>query len=80
MSQANFFYPHAHYCGRVKPENLVFNANLQEFSQQVGIICSLETGGRISPAEAFQRIETLWSQLKYSKEALGIADPELGES
>ena len=31
--------------GQVKPENLVFNANLQEFAEKVGIITSLETNG-----------------------------------
>jgi len=31
-------YPHATYHGQVKPENLVFNANLQEFSHKVGYI------------------------------------------
>ncbi len=27
----NFLYPRSRYQGSVKPENLVFNANLQEF-------------------------------------------------
>ncbi len=37
----NFLYPRRRYQGSVKPENLVFNANLQEFSQRVSYICGL---------------------------------------
>lgn len=33
MTERNpFIYPHSRYYGQVKPENLVFNANLQEFA------------------------------------------------
>ena len=32
----------------VKPENLVFNANLQEFSQRVGYISALASNGKMS--------------------------------
>lgn len=67
-----FLYPHRRYYGQVKPENLVFNANLQEFTQKVGYITSLETSGKISPQEAYQQIKTLWKQLKHSKKELGI--------
>jgi len=31
----HFIYPRSRYYGQVKPENLVFNANLQEFAQRV---------------------------------------------
>jgi hypothetical protein len=31
----NFLYPRNNYYGEFKPEYVVFNANLQEFSQQV---------------------------------------------
>ncbi|TAE58324.1 MAG: hypothetical protein EAZ76_12830 [Nostocales cyanobacterium] len=33
-----FLYPRSCYYGRVKPQNLVFNANLQIFSQKVAYI------------------------------------------
>ncbi len=68
----NFFNPRSRYYGQVKPENLVFNANLQEFSQQVNVICSLETGGKISPEESYKQIKGLWKELKRTKKQLGI--------
>jgi hypothetical protein len=42
-------YPQARYYGQIKPENLVFNANLQEFSQKVSYISCLETSGKLAP-------------------------------
>lgn len=71
-SKHDFLFPHSHYRGEVKPENLVFNANLQEFAQRVGYICALESGGKITPAEAYEQIKTLWKQLKRTKKQLGI--------
>lgn len=72
MNKNDFFFPRSRYYGQVTLENLVFNANLQEFSQRVGIICSLETAGKISTIEAFQQIEVLWEQLQRSGERLSI--------
>jgi hypothetical protein len=68
----SFLYPNSHYNGQFKPENLVFNANLQEFSQKIGYICSLETGGKLTPEESYQQIKRLWKDLKRSKKELGI--------
>ena len=62
--------------GQVKPENLVFNANFQEFASQVAYICSLETNGKISSDEAYKKIHSLWKKLKKSKKKLGITDIE----
>jgi hypothetical protein len=70
----DFLYVHNPYRGEVKPENLVFNANLQEFSQRIGYICALETNGKLSSEEAYQRIKTLWDQLERSKRQLGAGD------
>lgn len=70
--QFNFLHPRSRYRGDVKPENLVFNANLQEFSQRVTYICCLETGGKLTPEESYREIKSLWKQLKKSKKALGI--------
>lgn len=72
VSKDNFLYPHGRYYGQVKPENLVFNANLQEFSQKISYICNLETAGKIPPEEAYEQIKMLWKQLKQSKKELGI--------
>ena len=53
----NFLHPRSPYHGKVKPENLVFNANLQEFSQKVGYICNLETAGKIDTKDAYKKIK-----------------------
>ncbi|WP_346290397.1 DUF7219 family protein [Sphaerothrix gracilis] len=66
----NFFYPRSRYRGEFSPGNLAFNANLQEFAQRVAIICGLETGGKLSPEEAYDEIKGLWKQLKSSKKNL----------
>ena len=68
----NFLYPRSRYQGSVKPENLVFDANLQEFSRRVGYICGLETNGKLTPNEAVQRIQLLWHQLEQSHQQLAI--------
>ncbi|MBW4580282.1 MAG: hypothetical protein KME42_12020 [Tildeniella nuda ZEHNDER 1965/U140] len=72
VNKIDFLYPRARYRGQAKPENLVFNANLQEFAHRVGYICNLETAGRIPSKEAFDKIEALWEVLKRSKEQLGV--------
>lgn len=68
-----FLYPRSSYRGEVKPENLLFNANLQEFAQKVSYVCNLETNGKISTQQAYQNIKKLWNELKNSKNKLGIA-------
>ncbi|WP_396020677.1 hypothetical protein [Aulosira sp. FACHB-615] len=65
-----FISPRSRYYGQVKPENLIFNANLQEFAQKVGIITSLETNGKLTSQEAYKKIKCLWKQLKRSKKQL----------
>ncbi|MDY6781938.1 MAG: hypothetical protein SW833_05195 [Cyanobacteriota bacterium] len=72
--QNNFLYPNFPYRGSFTPENLVFNANLQEFAQRVNFLCNLETSGKISSEEAYQKIKELWHQLKQSKKELGIGN------
>jgi hypothetical protein len=68
----SFLYPRNRYYGQVKPENLVFNANLQEFAQRVSYITNLETAGKLSTEQAFRQLEALWKQLESSKNQLGI--------
>jgi hypothetical protein len=72
----NFLYPRSSYHGEFTPENLVFNANLQEFTLKVSYICNLETAGKIPPAEAYKKIKALWKELKMSKRELGIIDAD----
>ena len=71
----DFLYPRSRYYGQVKPENLIFNANLQEFAQKVSYVCNLETNGKMSPEEAYERIKALWKQLKRTKKQLDIGEP-----
>jgi hypothetical protein len=75
----SFLYPSSRYNGKVKPENLVFNSNLQEFAQKISYICSLETAGKVSPEESYQQIKSLWKDLKRTKKQLGIGDPPFGD-
>lgn len=69
----DFLYPRIPYAGQFKPEYLAFNAKLQDFSQRVNYICCLQTGGKISPEEAYKQIHELWKQLKRAKKALEIS-------
>jgi len=72
--RSDFLYPRSRYYGQVKPENLVFNANLQEFAQRVSYICNLETSGKLSSEEAYKKIHALWKDLKRTKKQLGIGE------
>lgn len=74
MSRDDFLFPRSRYYGEFKPENVVFNANLQEFAQRVNFICNLETSGKLSPEEAYDAVKELWKQLKKSKRELNIGD------
>jgi hypothetical protein len=67
-----FLYHNSRYNGQVKPENLVFNNNLQEFTQKISYICSLETAGKLTPEDSYKQIKSLWKELKRSKKQLGI--------
>ena len=68
----SFLYRRRGYYGQFSPEALVFNANLQEFSQRVSYICNLQTGGKLSAPDSYHQINALWEQLKRSYEALAI--------
>jgi hypothetical protein len=74
VSKDDFLYPRGRYYGHVQPENLVFNANLQEFAQRISYICNLETSGKLPPEEAYEQIKALWKQLKRSKKELRIGE------
>jgi hypothetical protein len=71
-TKTKFLFPQSRYYGTFTPENLVFNANLQEFSHRVSIICALETGSKISPQDAYLQIANLWHQLETSKQNLYV--------
>jgi hypothetical protein len=65
-----FFNPISNFRGEFSPQNLAFNANLQEFTNRSSIICALETGGKISSNEAYQQIKELWIKLDASRQNL----------
>lgn len=65
-----FLFPQSPYYGKITPENLIFNTNLQEFAHKVSFISALETSGKISPQEAFAEIESLWEKLESCKKFL----------
>jgi hypothetical protein len=65
-----FLHARHAYQGEVTLGNLAFDANLQEFASRVAIICALETGGKISPQEAYSQIKSLWQKFAASAENL----------
>ncbi len=75
----SFLYPKNHYHGEFQPNHLVFNSNLQEFTQKISYICSLETAGKLTPVESYQQIKRLWQELKSSKTQLGIGQQNLSD-
>lgn len=70
QKKEEFLYPRSKYYGKFTPEHLVVDANLQEFAQRVAYICGLENNGKISSADAYDRIKSLFKQLKQSKKEL----------
>jgi hypothetical protein len=74
MEKDDFLYPRSRYYGQVKPENLVFNANLQEFAQKISFICNLETSGKLTPEDAYDQIKALWKQLKRARKQLQVGE------
>ena len=74
-----FVFPRSRYYGEFTPENVVFNANLQEFAQRVSFICNLETSGKMTPQEAYEAVKELWHVLKTSKQQLNIGQPKSDE-
>jgi hypothetical protein len=67
---SHFLYHCSLYYRQFKPEFLVFNAQLQDFSQRVDYICGLQTGSKLSYKEAYHQIYILWKQLKMTRKQL----------
>ena len=68
--KSNFIYHQ--YLGEFTPQNFVFNANLQEFSQRVYYISNLHSEEKLSLQECYEEIELVWQQLTQSFKALEI--------
>ena len=71
-----FLYAKRSYRGEFTPENLLIDANLQEFAQKISYICNLENNGKITTQEAYLRVKSLWKELKKSAKQLGIDPPK----
>jgi hypothetical protein len=69
-NKEDFIYPQKPFRGEFTPENLLLDANLQEFAGRVGIICALENSGKLSPLDAYEQIKVLWHQLETSRKHL----------
>lgn len=70
MEPTDFLLTTNRFQGKFTLENLMFDANLQEFAQRVNYICGLASDGKISLKEAYDRIETLFDVLERSKQQL----------
>ncbi len=68
-----FIYPPSCYYGDGTPENINFNASIQELSQQIAYIGGLEASGEISSKKAYKKIRTLWKDFKKLKQKLRIS-------
>jgi len=56
-----FLHSRSPYYGRPDADAVEVNQHLQDFAQQVGYVCNLHTGGRLSSQEAFEQLERLWA-------------------
>jgi hypothetical protein len=72
IDKRNFLYPSYRYRGQFSLPNLMFSANLQEFSQRVCYICNIQTRGKLSPQQAWEQIEEIWQQFQRSSSNLGL--------
>lgn len=69
----SFLYKKHTYNGQFNPDNLIFNANIQEFACKTSYVSSLQTGGKLSPEEAYKQIKASWKELKRSRKMLEIS-------
>jgi hypothetical protein len=67
LDKQTYLYPRFPYRGVFEVNSLLFNANLQEFTQKVGYITGLHTAGKLTSIEAYEQIHYLWQSLKRSK-------------
>jgi hypothetical protein len=56
--------------GKQDATDSIMEESLQHFASDVGIVCALEAGGKITPQEAYKQIKTRWKELKKAKKAL----------
>lgn len=51
----------------MKNQQSEFESFLQEFAHEIGIICALESGGKIEAKDAYKQIKSKWKELKTKK-------------
>jgi hypothetical protein len=56
------------------PEGAAFHQNLEQFADRVGLIVGLQANGKITQADAYEQIRSLWKELKFSKSYLLKSD------
>ena len=49
-------------------------ANLQEFSQRIGLICALHASGHLSSSAAYNQVEDLWQELRRASHSLEMQE------
>ena len=59
-----------HKDGKQDAKDSIMEESLQHFASDVGIVCALEAGGKITPQEAYKQIKARWKELKKAKKAL----------
>lgn len=64
--QGNGFDLGGHSCLLPSQEYLAFESNLKIFANQVECITALQTGGKLLPDIAYEKITNLWEQLTES--------------
>lgn len=72
VDKKTFLYPRNRYYGKFTPEELAFNANLQELAQKVGFISSLHCAGKLPTDQACQQLNNLWEEFSKALESLKI--------
>jgi hypothetical protein len=66
MNKFDFFCPRARYKGEPVLEHRDFNFHFQYFANRVSLLCGLQTGGKISPSDAYLQLNQLWEDFQMS--------------
>lgn len=79
MKYLDFPYVRRPYQGKWTPENLAFNANLQDFAEQVRYISDLVNAGQLSLEEACDQKEAMTEMSEGFEDIVAEVRAELGE-
>lgn len=71
MEPKDFYAPIPPYSGPTNDvADHILNDHLQNFANEVSIITGLESGGKMTPQEAYRRIKAAWKLIKKTKKSL----------